>query len=576
MALVHPLHPALTFDTDGGVGDLRVALAEAESALLAAGEVEHAARLAKRGNELESPELRIVVFGEFSRGKSTLINALLGRRVLQAKAMPTTGHVTRIVHGEREEVRAWLRGGEVKICALEDLVSFTTLDLDRNAREDVEAIEVSVGCPLLENGITLFDTPGVCDPGAQTERALAAIASADLVLLVLNASQLLTETEHELAVDWMIRGLGKTIMPVVNWMNVVEERDRPELRQRVDRWCREHLSAPLGRPWFEVNALAALRHVIEGGPKPADHFGDLQVALDGLTGPARQRIQQRSRLGQLRAELSEARRSNGDTLETIRRDASRVERQRAESRREFQGRVDRLNAEARLKRQGLMTHAAHALDTRLDRLTGYWFENETRETLEQKARKWFAQMLSEAASEIEKRAEGDLLSLTGSGLHRPEPLTIRERMALKARLQLGELKPIDATEATLDKAMIIGGIVGTFLAPGFGTVIGAGLGRYLANCFGGSPPDYSAAYSEKAREEWKPCAANMTRLLAAQFDARVDALRQQLVGQLKRAQLAATDVAGLADEVRRRELAEKALERSERALDELGQRSLIP
>ena len=51
-------------------------------------------RLRMLRESFDAPELRVVVFGEFSRGKSTLINALLGRSALPAKAMPTTGHVT--------------------------------------------------------------------------------------------------------------------------------------------------------------------------------------------------------------------------------------------------------------------------------------------------------------------------------------------------------------------------------------------------------------------------------------------------------------------------------------------------
>jgi hypothetical protein len=145
-------------------------------------------------------------------------------------------------------------------------------------------------------------------------------------------------------------------------------------------------------------------------------------------------------------------------------------------------------------------------------------------------------------------------------------LTIRERMVLKARLHVGELKPIDATGETLGVGMVIGGIVGTVLAPGFGTVIGAGIGRYLANYFGSTSPDYVAVYSEKARQGWKPAAAEVRRLLEAQFDARVEALSMQLAVQLERAQIAAMDAAGLADEARRREQAEEALKRSEQAI----------
>ena len=47
----------------------------------------------------------LVVFGEFNRGKSTLVNAILGRVVLLAKLVPTTGHVTTVLWGEEERVR---------------------------------------------------------------------------------------------------------------------------------------------------------------------------------------------------------------------------------------------------------------------------------------------------------------------------------------------------------------------------------------------------------------------------------------------------------------------------------------
>jgi hypothetical protein len=90
--------------------------------------------------------------------------------------------------------------------------------------------------------------------------------------------------------------------------------------------------------------------------------------------------------------LSDAHQSNGNALETIRRDANRVERERAESRRELQNRVDRLNAQARLKRQDLMTYAASALDARLERLTGDKFQHESKEQLEKKAHSWFDKM----------------------------------------------------------------------------------------------------------------------------------------------------------------------------------------
>ena len=544
-------------------GGLAEALANAENDLKGLGEIEHAERLSMLRKVYDAPDLRVVIFGEFSRGKSTLINALLGRDVLPAKAMPTTGHVTRIVRGPHDEVRAQFRGGRVEACPLDRLDSFTTLDFDRQAREDVEAIEVAVDCPALRDGLVLIDTPGVCDPGAQTERALRAIASADLVVLVLNATQLLTENEHGLAVDWMSQGLGKPVVPVLNWMNVVEERDRAELRQLLDRWSREHLGGELGRHWFEVNAKGALMHVVGGGPAPTDDFFALRSALSGLTGDRRRRLQAHSRRGQLRADMAQARRANLDVLHRIRRGADRVEREREAARCDLRLLSDRFDADAKLKRESLTTSATAALNSKLDRLVSFWFAGESKERLKANANDWYQKMLSEGVKQIEKESEGALLALTGDGLRRPEPITIREHVIL-ARLDVGELKP-EFNEGADVLGGLIGGGLGTFLLPGVGTVLGAGLGVLASRALTSKEPDYVAAYSTKARENWSVPATKILNLLRGQYDARVSHLKQQIAQRLEQID-AGSGGDGFVTELRRREATEAALGRCEELL----------
>ena len=97
---------------------------------------------------------------------------------------------------------------------------------------------------------------------------MRAIASADLVVLVLNATQLLTENEHGLAVDWMSQA-GQAGRPGPQ----LDERRRGPRPGRVATVARplgsrEHLGGELGRHWFEVNAKGALMHVVGGGPAP--------------------------------------------------------------------------------------------------------------------------------------------------------------------------------------------------------------------------------------------------------------------------------------------------------------------
>ena len=53
----------------------------------------------------------MVVVGEFSRGKSTFINAMLGKRVLPAKSNPTTTIINRITYGQTPEYILHKRDG---------------------------------------------------------------------------------------------------------------------------------------------------------------------------------------------------------------------------------------------------------------------------------------------------------------------------------------------------------------------------------------------------------------------------------------------------------------------------------
>ena len=56
---------------------------------------------------LTDKEFRIAVVGEFSSGKSTFINALLGKDILNHETTETTAVITRIVNVTKEDKRAY-------------------------------------------------------------------------------------------------------------------------------------------------------------------------------------------------------------------------------------------------------------------------------------------------------------------------------------------------------------------------------------------------------------------------------------------------------------------------------------
>ncbi|MDT7857733.1 dynamin family protein [Rubrivirga sp. S365] len=129
----------------------------------------------------------LVVAGEFNAGKSTLVNALFGRRVMEEGPVPTTDKITVLRYGEADETH---RRGD-----------FVT--------------ERTVTAPLLE-GLALVDTPGtnsiVLEHQALTEDF---IPRADLVLFVTSYDRPLSESERQFLTyvrgDW-----GKQLVVALN------------------------------------------------------------------------------------------------------------------------------------------------------------------------------------------------------------------------------------------------------------------------------------------------------------------------------------------------------------------------
>lgn len=532
----------------------------------AVGEHAVARRLMALGQALDQRELRVLIFGEFNRGKSTLINALLGRVVLPAKLVPTTGHVTRVVSGprEREEVRVRRADGSTERGRLDQLDTLGSLR-DGRAREGIEQIEVTVDAPLLREGIVLIDTPGVNDSAEQTARAEAAVAEADIVLLVLDARQPLRETERTFAAGWMTGELGKPVVPVLNYAASLAPSDRAEVSRMVDSWSRTHLRDGLGRAWFEVDALTALLHARNRGPAPTDDFATLRSCLGKLNGSRRAALQRSSRRSQIRAVLRAVRARNFEILTRLRADARRVEEDRSARRQAICTLARRFDTEARSRRERREALASAEVDERLDVLTSVWFKDEDKSSLEANANRWYQERLSEAIRKIEKGADGDLLTLAGQELRRADPMTVGQRMALDSRLDVGELPMLDASGNLVAGSGFAGAFLGQLLIPipVVGAVAGAIAGSVLGGIFGQREPDYVAAYSAQAKEKWAVSARQIQATLRAQFDARIAQLRAQID---ERIAVVSAPGWSASEELARRERLERGLERCEAAL----------
>lgn len=150
-------------------------------------------------DRLASGRLRVLVAGEAKRGKSTLVNALLGRPVLPAGVLPLTALATTVRYGSPEAVTATFADGRVETLAVSALESLVTERGNPGNRLGLTSVTVLTDSALLASGVELVDTPGTGSVyGHNTLEAESALATIDAAIFVLTADPPVSGDEREL------------------------------------------------------------------------------------------------------------------------------------------------------------------------------------------------------------------------------------------------------------------------------------------------------------------------------------------------------------------------------------------
>jgi len=157
---------------------------------------------------LEGYKPQIAVIGEFSAGKSTFINSLLGKQILPEGFAPTTRHFIRLVYGEQPILLIDGKDGEVKWERVKELAKGTLLELHYPS-------------PILKK-VIFIDTPGSNDPTFKTEgRLLQLMEQVDLVIFIFNATQALKESERLFLSQLITRKERDKFLFLLNWIDGV-------------------------------------------------------------------------------------------------------------------------------------------------------------------------------------------------------------------------------------------------------------------------------------------------------------------------------------------------------------------
>jgi len=215
-------------------------------------------------NYIDNQKFSIGITGVMNAGKSTMLNALMGKEILGSAVVPETANLTIVKHNKNENAKVfywnkseWDRieksseqldsmrdyvnetnkifGDELKSYIKEesrydeidikDLSSYTSAEAEGKRCNLVKYVELGSNLDFLSDGIEIVDTPGLDDPVIQREEITKEyIGACDMMLHLMNVSQSATLKDVEFIIDALLyQNISKLLIVITRADTVTKE-----------------------------------------------------------------------------------------------------------------------------------------------------------------------------------------------------------------------------------------------------------------------------------------------------------------------------------------------------------------
>jgi ribosome biogenesis GTPase A len=227
--------------------------------------------LKKRGDEtrvqqceqlmakLAEDRFTIAVLGQFKRGKSSLLNAIIGRDLLPTGILPLTSVITVVRFGASERLVIYRKGLQFPACdSIAALAEYVTEKHNPANRKGIEMVVIELPLPFLRRGLEFVDTPGIASAiKANTETAYSFLPRCDAVLFVTSVDSPLSEAELNLLRS--IRQFVRKIFFILNKIDLLSNED--DIVQ-VKEFVKSRLCSEIGVSEISLISISA-RHALE-------------------------------------------------------------------------------------------------------------------------------------------------------------------------------------------------------------------------------------------------------------------------------------------------------------------------
>lgn len=180
--------------------------------------------------------LNIMVMGEFSTGKSTFINALLGQKVVKMDATPTTAVITKLCYGNKDEIIVYFKDNTSRVCSPAEFDALTASDggMANEVHSRIKYVQRTLPIAYLKEA-TIIDSPGLEAEKTMRKEDEAItrqfMENADTILLMFDVNYMNKKTESDL-----LSNLSERLKPI-GIVNKIDDYDEEE----EDRSLEEYL-----------------------------------------------------------------------------------------------------------------------------------------------------------------------------------------------------------------------------------------------------------------------------------------------------------------------------------------------
>jgi GTPase Era involved in 16S rRNA processing len=244
-------------------------------------------RLAGLRQRLLTERFQLAVLGQFKRGKSTLLNALLQVDVVPTGVIPVTAIPTFFVAGPAPRLNVSYVDGRCEERAVPDLTALRTqisgLVTEQHNPDNVlgiNRVEVALTSSVLSHGVVLIDTPGVGSTFEHnTAAAHAALTECDAAIFVVSPDPPITDVEVQFLAR--IRPAVERLIVVLNKFDLVEVPDRPTVVGYLKRVLAAKAGLGSEVPVFCLSARRALSAIAnnDASTRLESGFDDLEKHL---------------------------------------------------------------------------------------------------------------------------------------------------------------------------------------------------------------------------------------------------------------------------------------------------------